>query len=84
MYFSILSLLNERKLEELGEKWWTFNKNRKKCQNGFPSSKGIGIRGTLGIFVAIFTGFVLKIWGSIIVIVLMGMSNQSYVPMYLL
>lgn len=54
---AILKLLNQRKLEELKEKWWTENKERRgDCDYDRKSNDGISINNIGGVFVVIFVG----------------------------
>ena len=52
--FSILQLLNLRKLEDLKTKWWEWDK--KKCDKIEDESDGISIYNIGGVFLVIFIG----------------------------
>ena len=60
--FSILKLLNQRKLETFKEKWWNQNPKRVKCEDdGAGSGGGISIYNIGGVFIVIFIGIGLAI-----------------------
>lgn len=54
--FSILQLLNKRKLEKLKENWWTNNPEAKKCDKVDDQADGISIQNIGGVFIVIFMG----------------------------
>lgn len=56
---AILKLLNQRKLENLKEKWWNRNMERKECQDSKRQSDGISINNIGGVFIVIFIGVIL-------------------------
>ncbi|KAG7201200.1 hypothetical protein KM043_003987 [Ampulex compressa] len=56
---AILLLLNKRSLENLKDKWWKRNPERKNCELEDDQSDGISIYNIGGVFVVIFLGIVL-------------------------
>ncbi|KAF7490853.1 Glutamate receptor 2 [Sarcoptes scabiei] len=56
---TILKLLNQRRLENLKEKWWNQNEEKKECQDSKKQSDGISINNIGGVFIVIFIGVIL-------------------------
>lgn len=61
LYFSILKLLNQRKLEQLKERWWNKNPKKKNCPKLEDESDGISIQNIGGVFIVILIGIALSI-----------------------
>ena len=59
--FSILKLLNQRKLETLKERWWNQNPQKVVCDDDDDSGGGISIYNIGGVFIVIFVGIGLAI-----------------------
>ncbi|XP_013788799.1 ionotropic receptor 25a-like, partial [Limulus polyphemus] len=53
---AILELLNQRKLEELKEKWWNTNSKLLACEDSEERNDGIGIENIGGVFIVIGVG----------------------------
>lgn len=53
----ILTLVNQRKLEGMKEKWWNQNELRQRCDD--EDTGAIGIEDMGGIFIVIFGGLIL-------------------------
>ena len=49
-------MLNKRKLENLKDKWWNNNPEKKKCEKADDQSDGISIKNIGGVFIVIFVG----------------------------
>ncbi|XP_017461181.1 PREDICTED: ionotropic receptor 25a-like, partial [Rhagoletis zephyria] len=56
---AILKLLNQRRLENLKEKWWNRLPERIDCQDSKKQSDGISIQNIGGVFIVILIGVVL-------------------------
>ncbi|XP_076349970.1 ionotropic receptor 25a-like isoform X2 [Tachypleus tridentatus] len=56
---AILELLNQRKLEELKEKWWNTNSKLLACEESEERNDGIGIENIGGVFIVIGVGVVI-------------------------
>lgn len=56
VHYSILQLLNKRKLEKLKETWWNNNEESKVCEKQDDQSDGISIQNIGGVFIVIFMG----------------------------
>lgn len=56
---AILKLLNQRRLENLKEKWWNRLPERVDCQDSKKQSDGISIQNIGGVFIVILIGVVL-------------------------
>ncbi|KAL5016225.1 hypothetical protein ScPMuIL_005814 [Solemya velum] len=59
---AILELQNQRKLEELEEKWWISNEERLECPKIEQESDGISIKNIGGVFLVIAIGSVLALF----------------------
>ncbi|KIH68820.1 Ligand-gated ion channel [Ancylostoma duodenale] len=59
--FSILVLLNQRRLETLKEKWWNNNPKKVVCPDANSENDGISIQNIGGVFIVILAGIVLSV-----------------------
>jgi hypothetical protein len=56
-----LRLLNERKLEQLKEKWWHQNPKRQECSSNEEEATGISIENIGGVFILILGGIIISL-----------------------
>ena len=56
-----MTLLNQRKLEGLKEKWWNQNPHRQNCENKENDDGAIDIANIGGIFIVIFAGIIMAL-----------------------
>ncbi|VDM74436.1 unnamed protein product [Strongylus vulgaris] len=59
--WSILVLLNQRRLETLKEKWWNNNPKKVVCPDTNSENDGISIQNIGGVFIVILAGIILSV-----------------------